>query len=621
VGIVTELKQRRLVQIVISYLAAGWVALEVVNRLVERAILPDVAYFVGLIWYLGGARAAVLIGWHHGEKGRQQAPRSEIAALVVLAIIAVGMSGFTVTRMSHSAPSFDLADTGFNPNRVAVLYLENLTGVESDQYMADGLTEALIEELDRVDALDVISRHGVQSFRGSRVPAHEVAAELEAGTVITGAIQRRGDRLVLDLELREGESGSVIHRISLSEAPDSLLAASDSVVAAVGRTLRQALGEEIVVRARARTTNQTAWTLVQRAETARKEAERLLHQDARAALDGFERARSLLAEAERADSTWVEPVILSGGIDYRLSRLYGGDPRRAAGYARAAMAEAERALAKDRRNARAFELRGTSAYWLFLLQVEADPDRQHALLERARVDLERAVQENARLASAYSTLSHLYYQTGRDVTQAVLAAQRAYQADAYLDVADGILWRLYNGQLDLGAFAQAARWCAEGARRFPRHFYFTACQLQLMTTPAADPDPERAWRLKDAVIELAPAPSREYHRLRAEFMVGGVLARAADAEMEPVRSLLADSATAVMDRARSAITHENDPSQELFWVEAYSRSLNGESDRAIHLLRRSVAANPDHAFGQGSEVSWWWRGLQDHPGFRDLLRH
>lgn len=616
-GIIQEFRQRRLVQIVISYLAAGWVVLEVTNTLVERGIVPELLYYVALIWYLGGIPAAGLVGWHHGEKGRQRAPRSEVALLSLIFFAVLGMSGFTVLQF-RQAP-VNLADTGLDPNRVAVLYFQDVTGFGEDQYLADGLTESLIDELGRVEALDVVSRNGVRPFRGTAASPADVAAKLDAGTVISGAVQRRGEQLALDVELRDGESGSVIHRINLVQPGDRLLEVRDSLVTAVGRSLREALGQELTVRARARETNQTAWTLVQRAEKATKDAEALLHEDPHEALGAFERAKQLLGEAERADTAWTEPALMRGHIDYRLSRLYDGDPREAERLAGSAMDEANRVLERERRNGRALELRGTARYWLYLLGVSPDPSRQHAMLDSARADLERAVQENPRLASAHSTLSHLYY--GDNVAQAVLAAQKAYEEDAYLDVIDGVLWRLFNGQLDLGVFAQARRWCEEGARRFPDDHNFVYCQLQLMTTPAADPNADAAWEMAELIEKLSPAPLRPYETAQARLTVGGVLARAAAATDDPVERLaLADSANRVMDRARSSVDHAVDPQQELLWVEAYMRSLNSQPDRAIQLLRRAVAINPDHAFGQAGEVAWWWRSLQTHPDFRDLLQ-
>jgi hypothetical protein len=92
------------------------------------------------------------------------------------------------------------------------------------------------------------------------------------------------------------------------------------------------------------------------------------------------------------------------------------------------------------------------------------------------------------------------------------------------------------------------------------------------------------------------------------MLAGGTLARAG----------LPDSARAVLDRARAMITHEIDPDQELLTVEAYQRTLLGEYDLAVDLLKRYAAANPGH-FDGTSAAAWWWRDLQNHPGFQELL--
>ena len=82
-GTLQELKERRIVQIVVSYAAAGYIALEVLSQLIENGIIPGLIYSVALVWYVGGFVAATVIGWNHGEKGHQQAPKSEIAFLAV----------------------------------------------------------------------------------------------------------------------------------------------------------------------------------------------------------------------------------------------------------------------------------------------------------------------------------------------------------------------------------------------------------------------------------------------------------------------------------------------------------------------------------------------------------
>jgi eukaryotic-like serine/threonine-protein kinase len=78
---------------------------------------------------------------------------------------------------------------------IAVLPLENL-GDPSQDYFADGMTEALISNLGQIRALDrVISRTSVMRYKGSRKSLQEIARELNVDAVIEGTVQRSGGRV------------------------------------------------------------------------------------------------------------------------------------------------------------------------------------------------------------------------------------------------------------------------------------------------------------------------------------------------------------------------------------------------------------------------------------------
>ncbi|MEJ2678753.1 MAG: hypothetical protein P8174_06735, partial [Gemmatimonadota bacterium] len=97
-------KQRRFFQILVSYLAGGWIAVEVVDQLVDRGRLPEMAYTLALIWYVAGIGAALLVAWYHGEKGKQRAPLSEMVALSIIGVATVLLTGSTVaTYMANRA--------------------------------------------------------------------------------------------------------------------------------------------------------------------------------------------------------------------------------------------------------------------------------------------------------------------------------------------------------------------------------------------------------------------------------------------------------------------------------------------------------------------------------------
>ena len=66
-----------MLQFLSVYAVSGFVALEVVDQFVGRAILPDLAYVLVLIFYLAGIPATLIVAWLHGEKGQQERPAVE----------------------------------------------------------------------------------------------------------------------------------------------------------------------------------------------------------------------------------------------------------------------------------------------------------------------------------------------------------------------------------------------------------------------------------------------------------------------------------------------------------------------------------------------------------------
>jgi len=91
-----------------------------------------------------------------------------------------------------------------NPARIqslAVLPLENLSGDTSQDYFADGMTEALITDLAKFGALRVISLPSVMPYKGTRNPLPEIGRELNVDAVLTGSVVRSGERVRIVVQL------------------------------------------------------------------------------------------------------------------------------------------------------------------------------------------------------------------------------------------------------------------------------------------------------------------------------------------------------------------------------------------------------------------------------------
>jgi TolB-like protein len=606
VAFVREIRERRIFQYFVSYLAGGWVALEVADHFVDRGLIPEIAYRVVLLWYIGGMFACLIIGWFHGERGDQRAPRIEVFSLSMVALVCLGFSSMAVSSYYTSKLAVAAAENGANLRRVAVLYFKDITRGGELQYLADGLTEDLIAELERIQPLDVISRNGVGQFRSADAPVDSIAKVLEAGTVVDGTVERVGDRVRVNLRLMDGLSGAEFRRATLERPLSDLFAIRDDLAKETSNFLRVWLGEEVRLRELARATESTAaWALYQRAEKLRKDAEeRYREEDLAGMARLYQQADSLLAQVQLLDAAWAEPLLLRGRIAYRQSRVEH-DAHHSVAWIDRGLRHVEEVLARDPRHAEALEIRGTLKYWHYLLDVTPDPQERDALLAAARQDLQAAVERDPTLASAHHVLSHLLFRTG-DVPSGLLEAVRAYEQDAYLDMANEVLARLATGYYDLQDFTQGKRWCDEGARRFAEDHRFTHCQLLLMTTRVAPPDVATAWKLRARLDSLAPPALREVTSARGEMYVSGVIARAG----------LPDSARAVLNRAYARVTPAIDPKRDLLRLRAYMLTLQGDVDGAIDELKRYAAVVPNSHF----DHYWWWQEVRAHPRFAELPR-
>lgn len=116
------------------------------------------------------------------------------------------------------------------PESIAVLpfVTAGVGGGPEDEYVAFGMTEALIMELSREKALNVISATSVLRFKNDRKPLPEIARELGAGTIVEGAVVREGTHVRTSVQLIDARTDT--HRWARTfrhDAKDALARQSD----------------------------------------------------------------------------------------------------------------------------------------------------------------------------------------------------------------------------------------------------------------------------------------------------------------------------------------------------------------------------------------------------------
>lgn len=119
------------------------------------------------------------------------------------------------------------------PGSLAVLPLTNLSSEADLQYLADGMTEDLIDAFARTGGLKVVSR--TSSFalgKGAHDP-QALANELGVRWLLTGSLRREGQQLRINLELVEAGSGYQAWSGGFNRSLDGLREMQFEIVATV----------------------------------------------------------------------------------------------------------------------------------------------------------------------------------------------------------------------------------------------------------------------------------------------------------------------------------------------------------------------------------------------------
>jgi adenylate cyclase len=152
--------------------------------------------------------------------------------------------GTIIARERASRPANAIAPpetaTGTYPTRVTICVLPftNMSGDAGQEYFSDGLTEDIITELSRWRRLfSVRSRSASFRYRGSAVDMKQVARDLDVRFIVEGSVRRAGDRIRINAQLIDAETGSHVWAEKFDHRLDEIFAVQDKVVQTIVSTL------------------------------------------------------------------------------------------------------------------------------------------------------------------------------------------------------------------------------------------------------------------------------------------------------------------------------------------------------------------------------------------------
>ncbi len=209
---------------------------------------------------------------------------------------------------------------------IVVLPFANLGGDPEQEYFVDGVTESLTTDLSRISGSFVIGRNTAFTYKGKHVDLKQIGRELNVRYLLEGSVQRGGNRMRVNVQLIDAETGNHLWAERFDKPVADLFDMQDEIVA----RLANQIGTELIV-----------------AEARR--AERSPHPDSMdlyfqgmdfynqgVSLENLSRARVHFERAVALDPANVDALVGMATVDFLIGAGYMSDDR----VARLAAAEA-----------------------------------------------------------------------------------------------------------------------------------------------------------------------------------------------------------------------------------------------------------------------------------------
>jgi TolB-like protein len=237
-GFIARLKQRKLVQWALAYVAAAFAAIQVLDVVVQRFSWPESLERLLILVLMLGFFVTLVLAWYHGERGAQRVSGAELLILALLLAIGGGLM-WRGSRSNAHAPVVETARTEVVPGKsVAVLPFVNMSGDAKNDYFSDGITEEILDALTQLPNLKVAARTSAFAFKGKAEDLRKVGEALDVATVLEGSVQTSGDDVRITAQLIDTRSGYHLWSEKYDRKLTSIFAVEDEISKAIADKLQ-----------------------------------------------------------------------------------------------------------------------------------------------------------------------------------------------------------------------------------------------------------------------------------------------------------------------------------------------------------------------------------------------
>ena len=237
-----RLKERKLVQWAVAYVAAAFALLQGVDIVAQRFAWPESITRGLIIVSCIGFFITLLLAWYHGERGAQKVSGTELLLLTLLLCVGGGLlwkyarntsAPSTVSAQTPAANAGVIADR----KAIAVLPFVNMSDDKDNQYFSDGVSEEILNVLAKTPDLHVAARTSSFSFQGKTLEIPEIARALNVRMVLEGSVRKQGERVRITAQLIDAKTGFHVWSQTYDRDLKDIFAIQDEIAKSIGDAL------------------------------------------------------------------------------------------------------------------------------------------------------------------------------------------------------------------------------------------------------------------------------------------------------------------------------------------------------------------------------------------------
>jgi len=249
-----RLKQRKLVQWALAYVAFAFALIQVLDVVADSYDWPHSAMHVVFGLLALGLAIALVLAWYHGEKGRQRVSGAELLLIALVLAIGGGLlwrfgrseSPSATSRVAEAtSPDAAVRKPGsaipIPAKSIAVLPFENLSSDKDNAYFSDGMQDLILTKLADIGQLKVISRTSTMKYASHPDDLKTIAQQLGVATILEGSVQKAGNQVLINVQLIDAKTDAHLWAQSYTRTLDNVFGVEGEVAGQIAMALKAKL--------------------------------------------------------------------------------------------------------------------------------------------------------------------------------------------------------------------------------------------------------------------------------------------------------------------------------------------------------------------------------------------